>query len=92
LLSASEHVVLNGVDRADDNVIWSYAAERGLAIVTKDADFLQRSWLLAPPAKLIMLRVGDAGTRAVEALLRRQRNRIAKFLADPEKSLLVLAA
>jgi predicted nuclease of predicted toxin-antitoxin system len=38
---------------APDQVIWDYAAEHGLTIVTKDADFHQRSFLLGHPPKVI---------------------------------------
>ncbi len=88
----SEHVVSSGLERAPDDLIWSHALEHGLAIVTKDADFLQRSWLLGPPPKVIVLRVGNAGTRTVEVLLRRQHIRMRDFIADPKKALLVLTA
>jgi predicted nuclease of predicted toxin-antitoxin system len=36
----SEQVLLVGLASADDRAVWAYAATRGLAIVSKDADFL----------------------------------------------------
>ena len=38
---------------ADDYEIWQYAKERGLTIVTKDADFSDRMLLSEPPPRVI---------------------------------------
>ncbi len=35
----SEQVLLAGLSVADDRTVWAYAAARGLAVVSKDADF-----------------------------------------------------
>ena len=69
--------------------MWAYAAARGLAIVSKDADFQALSAALGPPPKVIWLRVGNGPTRDVEALLR-SRADIRAFLADPTSALLEL--
>lgn len=39
LYPGSTHVREVGLQAADDDTIWRYAAEHGLAIVSKDADF-----------------------------------------------------
>lgn len=41
----SRHVREVGLQEASDAVVWQYAAQQGFAIVTKDADFHQRSFL-----------------------------------------------
>jgi predicted nuclease of predicted toxin-antitoxin system len=41
----SQHVVELGLEKADDEDIWIFAGQHGLAIVSKDADFQQRSLL-----------------------------------------------
>lgn len=35
----SDQVALAGLTGADDDTVWAYAASRGLAVVSKDADF-----------------------------------------------------
>jgi predicted nuclease of predicted toxin-antitoxin system len=42
-LPGSEQVLLAAFDRADDRAVWAYAAARGLAVVSKDADFQRLS-------------------------------------------------
>ena len=41
-----EQVLLAGLAAADDRAIWAYAASRGLAIKSKDSDFVRLSALL----------------------------------------------
>ncbi len=48
----------------EDFEIWKYAKERGLTIVTKDADFSERILLAMPPPRVIHLRVGNLSMRA----------------------------
>ena len=40
----STHVRTVGLHAADDDRVWTYAAEQGFVIVSKDADFHQRSF------------------------------------------------
>lgn len=86
----SEHVLLAGLATADDRDVWDYAAGKGLAIVSKDSDLRDLSAALAPPPKVIWVRVGNGPTRAVEALLRNRAADVRTFLADPDASLLEL--
>lgn len=86
----SEQVVLAGLAGADDRAVWTYAAARGLAVVSKDVDFRDLSVLLGPPPKVLWLRVGNGPTRDVEALLRSRAADIRTFLADPAAALLEL--
>jgi predicted nuclease of predicted toxin-antitoxin system len=51
----STHVRELGMARAQDTEVWQYAAEHGFTIVTKDADFHQRSLLLGSPPKVVWL-------------------------------------
>ena len=51
LYASSVHVREVGLERADDESVWRYAAEHALVIVTKDADFRQRSFLFGAPRK-----------------------------------------
>lgn len=87
----SVHVRDAGLREADDSVIWEYAIRHGMAIVTKDADFRQRSFLEGYPPKIIWLRLGNCSTKAIMALLRDRANDIEEFLADEAKSILALS-
>lgn len=87
----SVHVREIGLRDAEDAVIWDYAAQHGFAIVTKDADFRQRSFVLGHPPKIVWLRLGNASTNAIEALIRDRATQIEEFLADEENSFLSLA-
>ena len=86
----SEQVLLTGLAAADDLAVWSYAASRGLAVVSKDVDFRNMSATHGSPPKVIWLRVGNGPTAAVEALLRGRQAEVAAFLADPAAALLEL--
>jgi predicted nuclease of predicted toxin-antitoxin system len=52
-----------------DSKIWSDARDRGLAIVTKDADFSDRIMLSAPPPWIVHLRFGNLRRNQYHALL-----------------------
>ena len=47
----SAHVMDVGLSDADDRAIWMFAREHGFAIVSKDGDFRQLSFLDGPPRK-----------------------------------------
>lgn len=87
----SVHVRDAGLSGADDAAVWRHAREQGLAIVSKDSDFHERSILLGPPPKVVWLQRGNCSTREIESVLRRHRDDLARFGADPEAAFLVLA-
>ncbi len=87
----SSHVRNVGLLGADDAAVWTYARNHGFAIVSKDNDFRQRSFLEGAPPKIIWLSTGNAGTAALAGLLRREHARILTFQDEAESSLLVLA-
>ena len=64
--------------------------EHNFAILTKDADFRQRSFLLGYPPKIVWLRLGNCATKTIEALQRERLVEIHDFFADGRKSFLVL--
>lgn len=53
------HVQYLNMDESSDTEVWDYAAERGYTIVSKDADFHQRSLLLGAPPKVIWIQPGQ---------------------------------
>jgi predicted nuclease of predicted toxin-antitoxin system len=87
----SVHVRDVGLASADDAAVWGFASERGLAIVSKDSDFHQRSLLFGPPPKVIWLRIGNCTTDAVADLLRHRHLEVAAFAGDQEAAFLALS-
>ncbi len=85
-----QHVRLLGLANADDSEIWNYATNYGSTIVSKDADFRQRSFLLGAPPKVIWVALGNCSTSRIESLLRQREAEIRRFEGDPEEALLVL--
>jgi predicted nuclease of predicted toxin-antitoxin system len=53
LFPGSGHVRDVGLSRADDAGVWKFAGENGLAIVTKDGDFHQMSFVPGLPPKVV---------------------------------------
>jgi predicted nuclease of predicted toxin-antitoxin system len=86
----SAHVLDLGLGNTPDSKIWNRAKEQGFVIVSKDDDFRQRSFVAGAPPKVVWLQVGNAGTRAIAELLRREHDRITKFEAEAESSLLIV--
>lgn len=86
----STHVRTLGLRGATDEAIWEQARREGYAVVSKDNDFRQLSFLYGVPPKVIWLSVGNAGTEAILHFLRSERAAIQAFEADAEASLLVL--
>jgi predicted nuclease of predicted toxin-antitoxin system len=79
------------LERADDTAVWTFAKDNGFAIVSKDADFHQRSLTFGHPPKVIWLRLGNCSTSDIEGVLRQQDAVLAVFLADATASLLTLS-
>ncbi len=90
VFSESVHVRSVGLDRADDEKVWRYAREQGFSLISKDADFHQRSLLYGFPPKVIWIRLGNSSTAEIEAVLRGRREAILCFGADSESSFLVI--
>lgn len=75
----SRHVKPLGLRNTDDAVIWQYAKENDFMIVSKDADFHQRSLLYGHPPKFIYLRIGNSSTSRIVQILRDKFVTITKF-------------
>ena len=80
-----------GLVGADDLAVWAHAASRGLAVVSKDSDFSDFSKLLGPPPQVVWLRIGNASTAVIAALLRSRLADVTTFLANPSLGVLELA-
>jgi predicted nuclease of predicted toxin-antitoxin system len=90
LFPDSRHVRELGLASAEDAVVWHYAAEHGFTIVSKDADFHERSFLLGHPPKVIWIRRGNCSTDQALGLLRSEAESINRFGTDSETSFLAL--
>jgi predicted nuclease of predicted toxin-antitoxin system len=84
------HVRDVGLQSADDAVVWDYAAVHGFVIVSKDADFHQRSFLLGAPPKVVWIRQGNCSTAEIEAILRDRHDELLAFAQDELGAFLVL--
>jgi predicted nuclease of predicted toxin-antitoxin system len=86
----STHVRDIGLSSAEDIVVWEYAKEFGFAIISKDTDFSQRSFLLGAPPKVLWIRLGNCSTQQIENVLRSYRDDIYDFGSNKESSFLVI--
>lgn len=71
-------------------MIWSFAKDNGFAIITADADFHLMAVERGAPPKVVWLWGCDYATAVAEELIRSQAIRIADFLNDPERAVLIL--
>ena len=90
LFPDSVHVGTEGLLQTPDCAVWEFAKSNGFSIATADADFYELATTLGPPPKVIWLRGCDYPTAVAEELIRSQAIRIAEFLEDPERAVLIL--
>jgi predicted nuclease of predicted toxin-antitoxin system len=90
LFRGSVHVRDVGLRSAADRRVWDYAVDMGFAIVTKDADFRQRSFLFGPPPKVVWIGLGNCSTRQIAELLRKQSSVVEAFGAAEQQAFLRL--
>ena len=86
----SNHVKNLGLVSTDDALIWEYAKTNSFIIVSKDADFHQRSLVYGHPPKFIYLRIGNSPTSKIVDILRNNFNIICKFAESQIESILIL--
>ncbi|MBM5813460.1 MAG: hypothetical protein FJ062_01655 [Cyanobacteria bacterium M_DeepCast_100m_m1_067] len=86
----SIHVRDAGLKGQSDEKIWSFAANKGLIITTKDDDFRSLSLLLGAPPKVIWLVVGNTSTAEILCILLANATAITAFIAEPTTALLTL--
>ena len=90
LYPGSLHVRDVGLQAASDAAVWEHASRHSMVIVSKDADFHQRSFLLGPPPKVIWIRRGNCSTTELLKLLRAHQSEISAFAYDKESAFLAL--
>ena len=91
LFPNSTHVREVGLKEAEDPVVWEYAKRQGFMIVSKDADFHQRSFLFGFPPKVVWIRLGNCTTVEVEQVIRKNSDSIKAFTEDEEAAFLILS-
>ena len=90
LFPGSVHVRSLALERANDDVVWSSALDRGLVILSKDADFHQLSFTLGHPPKVVWVRRGNCSTSEIDQMIRSAHEDLLEFEANLEASFLVL--
>lgn len=86
----SIHIKDIGLESADDLVVWEYARDRALMIVSKDSDFRQLSFAFGHPPKVIWIRRGNCSTLEIELLLREHYDELSAFFNDETGAFLAL--
>jgi len=74
-----------------DPIVWDYAKDNNLMIVSKGADMHDLSLVFGNPPKVIWLRLGSCSTSQVESLLSQNFDTIKLFYEDESLSLLALS-
>lgn len=80
LFVGSLHVRDLGMVAADDRVVWDYARAGGFTNASKDGDFHQLGLLRGSPPKVVWLRVGNASTDEIAALMQARSLTIEAFI------------
>jgi predicted nuclease of predicted toxin-antitoxin system len=91
LHGGSTHVRNEGLQRADDDAVWAYALRQGFVIVSKDADFHQRSFVLGHPPKAIWIQRGNCSTDEIAALPHRFARILERRLYERASGVVVLS-
>ena len=91
LFPGSAHVKTHRLIHTDDGEIWEFAKTNGFTLVSKDADFHQRSLLRGHPPKLVFLRLGNCPTPQIVSIIRRHWGVMLDFETDVLASVLILS-
>lgn len=91
LFPESKHVRDVGLERAGDDEVWNFARKNGYAIVSKDSDFHQRSFLFGFPPKVVWVQVGNKSTQRIIEIMRQHTSDIQQFCADEIHAFLLIS-
>ncbi|MGQ9799663.1 MAG: DUF5615 family PIN-like protein [Ignavibacterium sp.] len=86
----SVHVKDIGLDRALDEDIWIYAKVNNFIIISKDADFAERSLLFGFPPFVVWIRKGNCTTLEIQNILIENLELITNFVSASQAGLLNL--
>jgi predicted nuclease of predicted toxin-antitoxin system len=87
----SLHVRSCGLKGSPDEDIWEYAKVNGFTIISKDADFYQRSLLYGAPPKLVWLRIGNCSRDVLASLMLQYKQDIYQLHDNLDDSILVIS-
>lgn len=90
LYPSSKHLDLLELGTADDSVVWKYAKDNDLVVVTKDADFADLSVWHGFPPKVVWIRRGNCSTNDIEKILRDHNTEIEDLVMDAASGILTL--
>lgn len=79
LYPESVHVRDVGLESADDVMVWAYANDQELMIVSKDFDFRKLSFTFGHPPKVIWIRCGNCSTSEIESIPRDRYNDLLSY-------------
>lgn len=82
MFPGARHAVELGLKQSPDAEIWRAAAENGLVIVGKDADFVNLSVLHGAPPKVVWLALGNTSAKHARETLHARAAEIITFLGD----------
>jgi predicted nuclease of predicted toxin-antitoxin system len=88
---SSLHVRNCGLKGSPDEDIWEYAKFNGFTIISKDADFYQRSLLYGAPPKLVWLRIGNCTRDVLVSLILQYKEDIYQLHNNLDDSILVIS-
>ncbi len=86
----SLHVSRCGLKGSPDRDIWEYAKVNSFIIISKDADFYQRSLLYGAPPKLVWLRIGNCTRDVLVSLILQYKEDIYQLQNNLDDSILVI--
>ena len=87
----SAHVDRIGLGGSSDDEVWAYAKENGFMLISKDADFYEKSMLYGHPPKVIWIKRGNCSNRQIQLLLRNKAELITDFYRDDEVAFIRIA-
>ena len=79
------------LDRESDEVVWRYAREHGMTVVSIDTDFHQLSLVYGHPPKVIWIRSGSVSTDELAVILRARAVDVAEFHASQEAAFMAIS-
>lgn len=91
LFPGSSHVRECGLLGKTDEEVWEYARVNGFTIISKDSDFLQRSFLYGHPPKVIRVRIGNCTRQQLVDFITKHEQDIQALDVEPSESTLVLS-
>ena len=92
LFPGSAHVRNVNLHEIDDRPVWEDARAHGFAIVSKDEDFHQLSFLYGAPPKVVWVRLGNCTTADIEQALRHHHTDLLNFDANEEGAFLIVGS